>query len=241
MATEPPNEAASALLPSPTATPDPRLLAAQAELSAAQSEQQAAALRAEIAVLELDAVNAQAAQAERWQGATATANALYAAAGVNAANADADKAHYQQMLGVTVTIAALTLVANFTFGIVIGIISAVRQNSFLDRFLTVTALFFYSMPEFWFALMMIIVFALKLQWFPASGSVGRGLTAGFNWPYISSVAYHAILPATAIVIASVRYSFPFGKANRQPDAAFTTSAPPGRRPDKVEERSKSAS
>lgn len=74
-----------------------------------------------------------------------------------------------QALPVTVTIAALTLVANFTFGIVIGIISAVRQNSFLDRFLTVTALFFYSMPEFWFALMMIIVFALKLQWLPASG------------------------------------------------------------------------
>ena len=72
-------------------------------------------------------------------------------------------------LPVTVTIALLTLVANFTFGIIIGIVSAVRQNSFLDRFLTVTALVFYSMPEFWFALMMIIVFALKLQMFPASG------------------------------------------------------------------------
>ena len=74
-----------------------------------------------------------------------------------------------QALPVTITIALLTLVANFILGIFIGVISAVKQNSYLDRFLTVGALFFYSMPEFWFALMMIIIFALKLQIFPASG------------------------------------------------------------------------
>ncbi|NTW48595.1 MAG: ABC transporter permease, partial [Chlorobiales bacterium] len=69
---------------------------------------------------------------------------------------------------VTITIATLTLILNFIFGIIIGIISAVRQNSKLDRALTISALFFYSMPEFWFALMLIILFALKLQILPAS-------------------------------------------------------------------------
>jgi len=36
-------------------------------------------------------------------------------------------------LPITVTIAVLTLIANFVFGIIIGVVSAVRQNSFLDR------------------------------------------------------------------------------------------------------------
>jgi hypothetical protein len=45
-------------------------------------------------------------------------------------------------------------------------------------------------------ILLIYIFAFWLQWLPASGSVGRGLTAGFNWPYISSIGYHAILPAT---------------------------------------------
>jgi len=50
-------------------------------------------------------------------------------------------------LPITVTIAVLTLIANFVFGIIIGVVSAVRQNSFLDRFMTVGALFFYPCPS----------------------------------------------------------------------------------------------
>ncbi|NTV92793.1 MAG: ABC transporter permease, partial [Chlorobiaceae bacterium] len=105
-----------------------------------------------------------------------------------------------EALPVTVTIALLTLIANFTFGIIIGIISAVRQNSVLDRVLTVVALFFYSMPEFWFALMMIIVFSLKLQLFPASGLNEIGAenfgTAGF----ILDRLWHLVLPVTVLSI-----------------------------------------
>ena len=94
--------------PEPTATPDPRLAQARAELDMAESERQAAALRAEIAALELDAANAHVAQAERFAGATATANALYAEAGALSRRNDADLAHYQQMLDVTATLAAGT-------------------------------------------------------------------------------------------------------------------------------------
>lgn len=103
-------------------------------------------------------------------------------------------------LPVTVTIALLTLVANFTFGIIIGIVSAVRQNSFLDRFLTVTALVFYSMPEFWFALMMIIVFALKLQMFPASGLNEIGAESFGPFGFFLDRVWHLVLPVTVLSI-----------------------------------------
>jgi peptide/nickel transport system permease protein len=52
----------------------------------------------------------------------------------------------------------------------IGIISATRQYSLLDNAVTVFAFFGLSMPNFWFALMMMFLFAVKLDWLPAVGS-----------------------------------------------------------------------
>ncbi len=105
-----------------------------------------------------------------------------------------------QALPITVTIAGLTLVANFTIGILVGIISAVRQNSFLDRFLTVTFLFFYSMPEFWFALMMIILFALKFPLFPASGLNEIGAEDFGPVEFVLDRLWHLVLPLTVLSI-----------------------------------------
>lgn len=50
------------------------------------------------------------------------------------------------------------------FGILIGVISAVKQYSVLDYIITVLATFFASMPGFWLALMGIIIFAQELNW-----------------------------------------------------------------------------
>ncbi len=105
-----------------------------------------------------------------------------------------------QALPITVTIAGLTLIANFTLGIFVGIVSAVRQNSFLDRFLTVTALFFYSMPEFWFALMMIIFFALKFPLFPASGLNEIGAEGFGSVGFLLDRLWHLVLPVTVLSI-----------------------------------------
>ncbi|MBO8092024.1 MAG: ABC transporter permease [Prosthecochloris sp.] len=105
-----------------------------------------------------------------------------------------------QALPITVTIALLTLVANFVLGIAIGVVSAVKQNTLLDRSLTVGALFFYSMPEFWFALMMIILFALKLQVFPASGLNEIGAEYLGPWGFFLDRVWHLVLPVTVLSI-----------------------------------------
>lgn len=75
----------------------------------------------------------------------------------------------------TLMLTGAALVLVFLIGVVIGIYQAVRQYSFGDSVLSVGALFFYSMPSFWLALMLMLVFSLKAhQWgwpiaFPPTG------------------------------------------------------------------------
>jgi len=101
---------------------------------------------------------------------------------------------------ITMSIALLALFANFLIGIAIGVISAVKQNSRLDRTLTITALFFYSMPEFWLALMLIIFFALKLQILPASNLNEIGADGLSPLEFFLDRVEHLILPVLVLSI-----------------------------------------
>lgn len=76
----------------------------------------------------------------------------------------------------TLILTASALVVAFFFGILLGTIQAVRQYSILDSSMSVVMLFFYSMPSFWLALMLILTLSLFARnvwdwpiWFPASG------------------------------------------------------------------------
>jgi peptide/nickel transport system permease protein len=81
----------------------------------------------------------------------------------------------------TLLLSACALFVAFVLGMVLGTIQAVRQHSALDSVLSVVLLFFYSMPSFWLALMLILTFSLSARnvwdwpiWFPASGIHGSG-------------------------------------------------------------------
>jgi len=71
----------------------------------------------------------------------------------------------------------LTLTA-FTIGtllgIALGVLAAVKQNSWLDYLITYTSLFWFSMPGFWLGLMFILIFGLWLRWTPISGHQASG-------------------------------------------------------------------
>lgn len=110
-----------------------------------------------------------------------------------------------QALPWTIGLLLVATLISFVVGNTIGALMAWdRTPGWLQNLLPVS-LTFTSIPFFMLGILLIYVFAFGLQWLPASGSVGRGLTQGFNWPYISSIGYHAILPAMAIVIASMGF------------------------------------
>ena len=55
-------------------------------------------------------------------------------------------------------------------GVTLGVIAALNRSTFVDRFTMAVAVFGYSMPNFFFGLLMIILFSLQLRWLPPSGS-----------------------------------------------------------------------
>ncbi len=91
----------------------------------------------------------------------------------------------------TLSLAFLSFVIALIIAIPAGIISATRKNSAADTTVSLFAFVGLSMPDFWLAILLIIVFAANLQWLPAIGY--QPLSAGF-WPWLS----HLILPAIAI-------------------------------------------
>ncbi len=66
-------------------------------------------------------------------------------------------------------IAVLSMILIIVVGVPIGILSAVRYNSWLDQFFSGASMFFASIPTFWLGLNLMLLFAVSLRWLPTSG------------------------------------------------------------------------
>ncbi|MDQ3780156.1 MAG: ABC transporter permease [Chloroflexota bacterium] len=92
----------------------------------------------------------------------------------------------------TIILSLGALMIAVPIGTCVGVLSGYRQLSIFDRAGQGFALFGASMPQFWLALVLIAVFALKLGWFPASGMYDmRGDGGRFD------LLRHLVLPAIA--------------------------------------------
>lgn len=78
----------------------------------------------------------------------------------------------KQRVPVTLLIGILGVLLSLLIGLPLGIISAVKQYSFLDKLSNVFAVIFTSMPSFWFALELSLLFALRWKILPATGYNG---------------------------------------------------------------------
>jgi len=70
---------------------------------------------------------------------------------------------------VTVQLAGYAYLFALVLGVVVGVASAVKHGTWVDRALMALSIFGISAPAFWVAIILQIVFALNLHWFPLSG------------------------------------------------------------------------
>ncbi|MGG7465046.1 MULTISPECIES: ABC transporter permease [unclassified Plantibacter] len=105
-------------------------------------------------------------------------------------------------IGWTLVLITLCTILGFLIGTTLGMIVGWKRGTWLDSLIPITT-FISSIPYFWFAIIIVLFFAIVLKWFPLSGGYSLSETVGFNWGFISSAVYYAILPAFTIVVASI--------------------------------------
>ena len=101
-------------------------------------------------------------------------------------------------LQATLILTGTALLLSTTLGIALGVASATRPNSLLDRVSAMASLFGASMPSFWLGIVLMVVFALWLGWLPASG-----MYAPYGGGDLRDLLAHLALPAVTLAAASV--------------------------------------
>lgn len=127
-----------------------------------------------------------------------------------------------ERLPATIELALGALIFGLLVAFPIGVISAVKQNSAIDRLSMAGAFLGISMPSFWLGILLIMLFSVNLKWLPVQGRIGSDIqlqtVTGFytidsiltgNWSAFISSLRHLILPsitlgaAVAAIIARV--------------------------------------
>lgn len=109
----------------------------------------------------------------------------------------------KERLPVTVTLNFLSLLLIFTISIPIGIYSALKPGSFIDRTLTVFVFAGFSVPTFWLALIAMIIFGVNLGWLPISGIQSIGAETMPIKDRIIDWIKHLIMPITIMSFAGL--------------------------------------
>jgi peptide/nickel transport system permease protein len=97
----------------------------------------------------------------------------------------------------TLILAGPALLLCSVFGLIAGIVSAVRQYGLADKMITFIVLIGISMPSFWLGLLLILFFAVKIRLFPASG-----MYAIYGGDDLPDLLHHLALPAFTLAVVA---------------------------------------
>jgi ABC-type dipeptide/oligopeptide/nickel transport system permease component len=116
----------------------------------------------------------------------------------------------------TIELALFSLAIASVLGVTVGVISAVKRYSIFDYVSMIGALLGVSMPIFWLGLILIIIFAVTLQWLPVAGRIDIGMEPATisrfylldslisgNWEAFGNALRHLILPGIALAAYSM--------------------------------------
>ena len=110
---------------------------------------------------------------------------------------------FHDVIWLSFVMGAVAFILQLLIAIPLGIVAATRQYSRSDYLITAGALIGISLPPFFFATLLKLIFAVKLQWFDVSGLVGRTFAQMSSWEQFLDKAHHLVLPIATLVITSI--------------------------------------
>ena len=141
----------------------------------------------------------------KWMGAT-----LRGDLGHSISNARPVREVLAAALPNTLLLAACALVIAFVIGIFVGTVQGTKQHSIFDSVASVVLLFFYSMPSFWLALMLMLwlsVYARNVWgwpiWFPASGVTSFDFQDMSGLDQFKDRVMHLVLPTLSLSLVLI--------------------------------------
>lgn len=99
-----------------------------------------------------------------------------------------------ERMPVTFTLAAFAMILSLIISVPLGMLAALKHNSIWDSLATALATIGVSLPKFWFGLVLMIYFSLKLGWLPSTGSADL-MTDG-----LGEFLKHIIMPGSALAL-----------------------------------------
>jgi peptide/nickel transport system permease protein len=100
----------------------------------------------------------------------------------------------------TVSLIGISAILSAVIGTIGGIVAAWRRNTWKDQAITSSTMVFYAMPDFWLGMILLVVFAVVLGWFPVGGMVDIGSTET-GIARLLDQAHHMFLPALTLTLA----------------------------------------
>ena len=110
---------------------------------------------------------------------------------------------FRETVGLSFVMGGIAFIFELLIAIPLGIIAATKQYSRTDYTITVVALACYSLPTFFFASLLKLVFAVKLKWFELGGLVSRNFKYMTPTQQFFDKAHHLVLPIITLVVVSI--------------------------------------
>lgn len=97
----------------------------------------------------------------------------------------------------TLLLMGATLVISVGGGVLLGVVAAIGVRTWRDHLISVAAVVAYATPLFWVGLMLILVFSIRLDWFPTSG-MEDVVAFHEGWARVVDIAHHLVLPTVTL-------------------------------------------
>jgi peptide/nickel transport system permease protein len=102
----------------------------------------------------------------------------------------------------TIILVFTGLIASFIVGVLAGVVAAIKRSSPIGSALSVSGSLLHGIPQFVMGLFLAYVFTTLWAILPFGAPYDSSISAGFNWPFISSLISHAVLPVATYALSS---------------------------------------